>query len=140
MSGAGTTSTVNGGVVFNNTGEVDVLSGTLSLTSAPVTQYAGDTLTDGTWRVFGGAEAQLPTTGTGVVTNQADVTLSGAGSQLRTGTASLPLENSLVSNSGALRVLQSAGITPRWGADQQRRPATRRRNVFRAWSDEYRGG
>ncbi|MFN0126194.1 MAG: beta strand repeat-containing protein [Verrucomicrobiales bacterium] len=105
VSGAGTTSVVAGGLVFNNTGTVAVLSGSLSLVAPTVTQYVADALTAGRWQVFAGAEATLPTTGIGVVVNQADVTLSGAGSQLRSGVASDPLESVLNSNQGALRIL-----------------------------------
>lgn len=73
------------GVVFNNTGVVNVNSGTLSAASTSVTQYANDTLTGGVWRVSAGAVITLPVTGTGVVINQADITLSGAGSVFQAG-------------------------------------------------------
>jgi hypothetical protein len=110
VSGAGTVSNVSG-IAFNNTATVNVQSGTLDLTNASVTQYAGNTLTGGTWRVFAGAQLKLPPTGTGIVTNQADITLSGAGSVLTAGTGNPTIESTLTSNSGALRVLANRNYT-----------------------------
>ncbi len=68
-----------------------------------VPQYTGTALTGGVWGVFNGASLKLPTTGTGIVTNQADITLSGAGSSLTAGGGTL--EAKLATNSGALRIL-----------------------------------
>ena len=105
----GTFSIALGGV-FNNTGTVNVQTGTLAF-STPVTQYTGTSLTAGTWKVFANSVLNLQTTGTGIVTNQADITLSGAGSIFRAGASSATLESKLVTNSGALRVLAGRDYT-----------------------------
>ena len=111
VSGAGTVSNVNAGIAFNNTGTVNVTSGTFALNGTTVTQYSSNTLTGGTWRVFASSVLNLPTTGTGIVTNQADITLSGSGSIFRAGGASATLDSQLTTNSGALRLLAGRNYT-----------------------------
>ena len=93
------------GLTFDNPGTVNVQTGELWFQNTEVSQYTGTALTGGRWRVFGDSEIQLPTTGTGIATNDGDITLSGVGSALRAGVDSDLVEDTLVSNSGALRVL-----------------------------------
>jgi hypothetical protein len=91
---------------FDNTGTVEVDTGTLSF-SSPVTQVSGTTLTGGKWVVTKGATltmaGNLPLTDNG-----ADVTLSGAGSSFSNFSA-------LAGNSGSL--LLEAGQTFTTSAD-----------------------
>ncbi len=74
-AGGGTTTF---GSTFNNTGTVDVQSGTLTLSGA-VTQHSGTDLIGGTWNVSNGAIINI-TTGSNITTNQGSVTLDGVGS------------------------------------------------------------
>ncbi|MCX5688688.1 MAG: hypothetical protein NTV94_02660 [Planctomycetota bacterium] len=62
-------------VQFHNTGTLDVRAGTVSANNYTVT---GGILAEGTWKVSGGASIDLQ--GVAVTTNNADVTLDGAGS------------------------------------------------------------
>jgi len=97
-AGSGTSTIfVNG--TLTNTGTIEADSGTLAL-SATIAQVSGTTLTAGTWTALGGSTIEFPT-GTNVTTNQAGVTLSGAG-------ASVPACASLATNSGSFSVLGGA--------------------------------
>ncbi|MHB1560310.1 MAG: carboxypeptidase regulatory-like domain-containing protein, partial [Isosphaeraceae bacterium] len=98
---AGTnTSAIN--VPFSNTGTVEAASGTLALASS-VAQLAGTTLTGGNWDALNGAALTLPS-GTTIATNQASVTLQGAG-------ATLTGLGALAASSGSLSLLAGAGLT-----------------------------
>ena len=89
---------------FNNTGTVEVDSGTLDFTSrVEITQVSGTTLAAGTWRSAGRFDDRLPN-GTNLTTNQANVTLGGAG-------ASIPALANLASNAGSFSVLSGATFT-----------------------------
>ncbi len=93
-TGTGTTSVQT---VFNNTGTVEVASGTLDL-SGDVTQHSGATLAGGTWRVTGTGTLNFTRTGAqNIITNQGDVTLNGA-------TANFARINTLTDNQGAFRL------------------------------------
>ncbi len=96
------TSTIAVDEGFSNTGTILADSGTLAL-SATIAQVSGSTLTGGTWNALGGSTIQFPT-GTSLTTNQARVTLGGAG-------ASIPALASLASNSGSLTVTGGATLT-----------------------------
>ncbi|NQX00399.1 choice-of-anchor D domain-containing protein, partial [bacterium] len=104
------------GIVFNNTGATHVQTGTLNLQAATVTQYSADALTAGIWFVGPGAQLSLPSTDNGVVTNQADITLSGNGSVIISGPASSSLESTLTTSSGQLRLLAGRSYTATAGA------------------------
>ncbi|MFQ5796053.1 MAG: CARDB domain-containing protein, partial [Candidatus Bipolaricaulia bacterium] len=88
-------------IVFNNSGTVDVNSGTLNLTT--VTQHVGNTLADGTWNVFANATLNI-TTGVDITTNNANVALSGVGSNF----AKI---NSLATNGGSFSILDGRDFT-----------------------------
>ena len=88
------------GINFNNTGAVEVHSGTLSF-GAAVAQVSGSTVTGGTWYV--GPNSTLALTGT-ITTNQGNVTLDGTGSQF----AAL---NNLASNAGSFALLNGRSFT-----------------------------
>ena len=103
-------------IVFNNTGTTNVQSGTLNLQSATVAQYSADSLTAGNWFVGPGSQLTLPSTDNGVVTNQADITLSGSGSVIVSGPSSFTLETTLTNSSGKLRVLAGRSYTATAGA------------------------
>ena len=75
------TSTI--GVTFNNTGTVNVPSGTLSLTGT-ISQFSGGTLTGGTWEASGGT---LRGFSSGITTDAASIIASGAASNFYTGTS-----------------------------------------------------
>ena len=91
-------------------GQVEATKGgILSITTA--TQYTGTSLTAGIWKAFANSVLNLPTTGTGIITNQADITVSGTGSVFRAGPASATLESTLTTNSGALRILAGRSYT-----------------------------
>lgn len=120
--GAGTT-TVNLEITFNNTGTVNVNSGTLSLTVIP--QHSGTTLTGGTWNVTNGSALTF-TGGSNITTNAsgASVTLDGAGSSfskfttaLNSNQGSFTLKNDrdlttagAFANSGTVRVEDSTTV------------------------------
>ena len=91
---------------FNNTGTVDVESGALVF-GGPVTQYAvgSTTLTGGKWVAGPTASLQFAQSGlVGILTNNADVTLRGVGSDFG-------LINGLTTNNGALRILGGRSFT-----------------------------
>ena len=101
-SGGDSTSYVSSGWKFNNTGAVEVRSGTLSLTSA-VTQLSGSTLTGGTWAVYANSTLTI-STGTNITTNQGTVILSGEGS-------TFARINSLANNQGSFSILGGRAFT-----------------------------
>ena len=84
--GAGTT-TVSGVLLFNNSGAVNVNSGTLNFTSS-VAQHTGTTLTGGTWNVRNGSTLSF-SQGSDIQNNQGNVTLDGIGSTFNRLTAAL---------------------------------------------------
>jgi hypothetical protein len=92
------TSTI--GIAFDNSGTVEVHSGTLSI-GPSVAQVSGNTLTDGTWYV--GANSALALVAS-ITTNQANVTLDGADSVF----AAL---NNLASNEGSFSLLGGRDFT-----------------------------
>ena len=99
--GTGTsTLLVNG--TLTNTGTIRALSGTLAL-SATIAELTGNTLTAGTWDASSGATLSFPS-GTNITTNEADLTIDGAGASI-TGIAGLS------SNSGSLAVTNGASFT-----------------------------
>ncbi len=103
-AGTGTTSLAI--QVFNNTGIVQVDSGTLDFSSpsnAPITQMTGTTLTGGTWNLLNGGSLLFPA-GITIATNQADITLAGT-------SASFPALGSLSSESGSLTLSNGASFT-----------------------------
>ncbi|MEO8351534.1 MAG: hypothetical protein ABI680_07375, partial [Chthoniobacteraceae bacterium] len=91
----------DGNMVVNNTGTLSVAAGFVIFMEdgATVTQYNGSALTGGTWRL--GEFMNLPRTGSGIVTNQADITLIDYGSFFA-GSSMATLESTLETNSGAL--------------------------------------
>ncbi|MBE2286700.1 MAG: PEP-CTERM sorting domain-containing protein, partial [Prosthecobacter sp.] len=90
--GTGTTSIGTDGnwFSFNNSGTVNVSSGTLALGggAGSVTQHSGTTLTGGTWNVTNGASINI-TNGSNITTNQGTVMLDGAGSSFNRLTTAL---------------------------------------------------
>ena len=110
--------------VFNNTGIVNVDTGTLSL-SGGVTQHSGATLTGGNWNVTGGSTLNI-NTGSNITTlgSSASVTLDGAGSSfakvttaLATNQGNFTLKNNrdlttagAYANSGTTRVEDSTTV------------------------------
>ena len=101
-AGAATT-TVAANVAFNNTGTVNVQSGTLAL-SGSVTQHSGTTLTGGTWNVSNGASINI-TTGSNITTNQGNVTLDGVGSSFA------KLTTALNNNAGSFTLKNDRDLT-----------------------------
>jgi hypothetical protein len=102
--GGGTTQffTNNTGVTFNNTGTVDVQAGTLQLLTG-VTQYVGNQLTSGTWRIGTNATLNFPS-GSSITTSFANVTLDGTSS-------TFAKINSLVDNRGSFSILNGRNFT-----------------------------
>ncbi|KEF42131.1 MAG: hypothetical protein ER33_07850 [Cyanobium sp. CACIAM 14] len=97
-SGGTGTATITNALPIDNTGTVEVRSGTLALDGADTTglkpalaQVTGTTLTGGHWIVGAGATLRLPT----ITVNQADITLDGTGSKLTA-------INGLATNAGSL--------------------------------------
>ncbi|CAG1004066.1 hypothetical protein PHYC_03112 [Phycisphaerales bacterium] len=77
---AGTGSvTTPAAAAFNNTGTVEVSGGTLTISAT--SQTSSGTLTGGTWIVLNGATLNLAAAN--IVTNEATITLSGAGAQIQ---------------------------------------------------------
>jgi hypothetical protein len=97
-AGAGT-SALN--LPFNNTGTVEVDSGTLAPSNT--SQVSGNTLTGGTWLVFGGATLTL-NGGVTLTTNNAAIILDGANPVFSNIT-------SLSANGGTLELLDGASFT-----------------------------
>ncbi len=103
VTGGSGTATINTSA-FNSTGTVEVDSGALAFTSrVEVTQVSGTTLAAGTWEALDGSTIQFPA-GTNLTTNQANVTLSGAG-------ATIPALANLATNAGTFSVLAGATFT-----------------------------
>jgi hypothetical protein len=96
-AGTGTTSVA---VTYNNTGTTEVDSGTLSFAS--VVQQSGTTLTGGTW-IANNATLTFAN-GSNILTNQGDLTLSGAASVFAR-------INTLNNNQGSLSVLGGRSFT-----------------------------
>ncbi len=107
------------GGVFSNAGtvEADVGSSVNLQFGVSLTNLEEGVLQGGTWRVIAGADASTITFGDGsVVVDAANITLSGAGAQLISGTGALgsaPLEHSLTSitAAGALHLLAGRDFT-----------------------------
>jgi hypothetical protein len=95
---------------FTNQGTVESRNGgVLNLNAQTITNFSGTTLTGGTWGAFGNGSTTTLLSANAIVTNAAELIVSGTGSVLRTrhpNTSVLTnLESSLVTNNGALRVL-----------------------------------
>ena len=100
-AGTGTsTILVNG--TLSNTGTIEADSGTLSL-SATVAQVSGNTLTAGTWDAEAGSTLVFPS-GTDITTNQASITLDGAG-------ATIAGISGLATNNGSFSVTGGASFS-----------------------------
>ncbi len=84
----------------NNAGTFQVNAGALTL-SGPVVQVTGSTLAGGAWIVMGGGSLDIP--GAAITTNNATVTLDGAGA----GFAAL---NGLTANGGTLVITNGRGF------------------------------
>lgn len=97
VKSAGTGAMQFDGMRFNNTGLVQVKSGSLVL-AGPVTQVAGETLTGGEWEVFNGATLAFAASSGGIATNQAKVTLRGPASVF------VPI-NALADNQGSFAIM-----------------------------------
>ncbi len=90
-------------VTFSNTSILNVTGGTLAM-SGGVTQHSGTALTAGTWNVTGGALINI-TTGSNITTNQATVTLDGAGSSFA------KLTTALNDNQGSFTLKNNRDLT-----------------------------
>ncbi|MGD0653732.1 MAG: PEP-CTERM sorting domain-containing protein [Thermoguttaceae bacterium] len=96
------TGTINISFAMNNTGTVEVQTGTLILQGG-VTQLVGNTLTGGTWNVRSNSTLDI-TTGGNITTNQGSVTLDGVGSIFTK-------INTLSDNQGNFSVLNGRNFT-----------------------------
>ncbi|MFQ3664953.1 MAG: choice-of-anchor D domain-containing protein [Sphingomonadaceae bacterium] len=108
------TSTTGINVAFTNAGVVQVEAGTFRVQGA-LTGASGSTLSGGTWVAVGPGLIDFET-GAGLsslVTNAADLTLSGTGSRMVSGSGNLDLEATLTTNAaaGALRLLDGRSYT-----------------------------
>jgi RHS repeat-associated protein len=102
VAGTGTsTITVSG--VLDNTGTIEVDSGTLALAPTSIAQVSGSTLAGGTWSTLNGAALRLPS-GASIVTNNARVSLGGPGANIA-GLGGLSVNN------GSFTVSGGAGFT-----------------------------
>jgi RHS repeat-associated protein len=97
-AGGGTTQLQS--VDLDNSGSVEVSSGTLQMTGA-VVQLNGGTLSGGIWQADPAASLVLPTN---VTTNAATVILNGAG-------ATIPQINGMTTNNGLFRVTSGLNFT-----------------------------
>src|SRR5208282_5770303 len=89
---------------ITNTGIIEADSGTISLNSTlGISELSGNSLTGGTWNALDGASLQFPS-GTAITSNQAKLTLGGAGATIG-GIAGL------ASNSGTFVVTNGANFT-----------------------------
>jgi autotransporter passenger strand-loop-strand repeat protein len=95
--------------IFTNTGTVLATLGTLQFDSS--TNFAGGTLTGGTWEAEGGNLLLEGTTA--LTTDAADIILSGAASEIYSGSASVPIITSLnsIAATGTLQILNQAAIS-----------------------------
>jgi hypothetical protein len=100
---AGTGTTTNGSLPFNNVGTVTVNSGTLLLANVAQDNGSTHTLTDGIWNVFTNSTLRF-NSGDSLTVNNATVVLDGAGSTF-TNIANL------AANSGTFQVLDGAAYT-----------------------------
>jgi hypothetical protein len=100
-AGSGTSS-IAPTIVFNNTGTVEVDSGTLSIQGG-VTQLVGNTLTGGTWNVKANSTLNI-TTGENITTNQGNISLDGLGS-------TFIKINTLEDNQGSLSIMEGRNFT-----------------------------
>ncbi|MGA2500548.1 MAG: choice-of-anchor Q domain-containing protein, partial [Tepidisphaeraceae bacterium] len=106
---AGTgTSTLN--APLSNTGTVQTTTGTLTL-NAGVAQLSGGTLSAGTWNALNGSTLDIPNLGS-ITSNNASVTLSGAGSVFA------PI-NALATNTGTFNLLGGRTFTTAGAFDNQ---------------------
>jgi RHS repeat-associated protein len=87
---------------FINTGVIEADSGSLSL-AGTVAQVSGGALTGGTWNALNGSSLVFPV-GTSITSNQANLTLAGAG-------ATIAAISGLAANSGGLSVTDEATLT-----------------------------
>ncbi|WP_045220858.1 beta strand repeat-containing protein [Desulfonatronum thioautotrophicum] len=97
---------------FDNQGLVEAVDGSsVNITGITLNNQAG-TLTGGQWRAAGNGSI-IDIRGGQVVTNNAEIILSGAGSQFRAfeGTGFVALEDSLTTNQGTLRILDNRDYT-----------------------------
>jgi hypothetical protein len=83
FNASGSTTANSIGIAFNNTGTVNVTSGTLTL-SGTISQLSGGTLSGGTWEATGGT---LYGFASAITTDAAAIVVSGSGSHLYTGTS-----------------------------------------------------
>ena len=95
-AGPGGGTDIQGGVAFNNSGSVQVQSGTLYMSGA-VSQLSGTILTGGTWSVAGSGTLNLPGSNLTTIGSGASVTLNGAAS-------SFAKINSLITNQGTFNL------------------------------------
>lgn len=109
-AGTGTTSLTHAGsskaFQLNNTGTVEVESGTLAILD-PIVQVAGAALTGGNWTIGAGATLSFPS-GVGLTTNQGSVTLGGQG-------ASFGTMSGLTSSSGTFSLLAGSSFATTGG-------------------------
>jgi len=108
-AGTGTTSFTTGGsgvpVVFNNTGTLQVQTGTVALT-APLPQLSGTTLTGGTYIITG--TLQFPNAN--IVTNAASIILDGSASRIIDQSNNNALAN-FATNNGTFALLNGRNLT-----------------------------
>ena len=90
---------------FSNPGTVLALSGTLNVTFDSTDVTGGNTLAQGTWKVFGGATLNLRVNNvaTNLTTNNATIVLDGAN-------ASFPTVANPATNGGTFQVLDGAAF------------------------------
>jgi hypothetical protein len=104
----GQTLVVNAAGTVTNDGTFQADDSTLSLVSL-VSNFSGNTLTGGTWTASNGGTLSFEGTVNSIVTNDATLILSGAGSGIQTKTGAgntyQQLEQTLASNGGTLEVL-----------------------------------
>jgi hypothetical protein len=101
-AGSGTSTLAVDGPLIN-TGTIEAESGTLSLDPSSFSQVSGNTLTGGTWNAVDGSTLAFPS-GTSITTNQANVSMDGAG-------ASVSAIAGLTSNSGSLSLAEGASFS-----------------------------
>jgi hypothetical protein len=106
-AGPGATSFTSAGppIVFNNTGTVQVQTGTVSL-GAPLPQLSGTTLTGGTYIITG--TLQFPNAN--IVTNAATIVLDGPAAAILSDTGANALAN-FATNNGTFALLNGRNLT-----------------------------
>jgi hypothetical protein len=100
---AGTGTTDNGSLPFNNVGTVNVTSGILMLANVAQDNGSTQTLTDGTWNVFSNSTLTF-SSGDSLTINNATVVLDGSG-------ATFTNIAHLAANSGTFQVLDGAAFS-----------------------------